>query len=138
MLLGYQFPGETTAEYDSNWLNVHIDVVTPQGRWSRTDPALLTYEVERLARWLEEIAAGTPSSNSESFLEPNLAFELIPPVAERLRIIFNLEFRPPWVPKKRTDEDEYFVDFPVVLSALQDAAASLRMQLKKFPQRASR
>lgn len=137
-VVGYQFPAETTAEYDSNWLNIRIEVVEPRGKWSCTDPALLTYEVERLAQWLEKIAAGNPTSVSESFLEPNLSFELASPSAERLRVIFSLEFRPPWLSKLEADDDEYFVEFPVIAAELEAAAASLRAQLKRFPQRALR
>ena len=49
-LVGYQFPDLEDDEYDSNWLNVKIEVSNERGKWSAIDPALLTYEVE----WLIE------------------------------------------------------------------------------------
>ena len=55
-LEGYQFPHLTTADYDSNWLNVCIDACHPRGAWQASDACLLTYEVARLADWCRTTA----------------------------------------------------------------------------------
>src|SRR5262245_43472807 len=73
---GYQYPELSTASYDSNWLMIRIDAANSQGTWSATDPCLLTYEVTRLADWLDAIAAGTVTKAACGFIEPCLLFRL--------------------------------------------------------------
>lgn len=41
-ILGYQFPHLMIEEYDSNWLNIRVDVVHPGVSWNATDAAMLT------------------------------------------------------------------------------------------------
>ena len=136
-VIGYQFPAEQIADYDSNWLNIRIDVRHSLGHWSRTDPALLTYEVQRLAEWFIALAAGDRAQTQRSFLEPNLSFELVGDDTEKLRISFRLEFSPPWTQGGHGEERPY-VEFPLGGINLEAAAASLLEELSRFPQRASR
>jgi hypothetical protein len=135
-VIGYQFPAERTAEYDSNWLNVNLLVSHPRGSWKRTEPALLTYEVERLADWFEQLARGDRETRFQGFIEPNISFELIGNSEATLRIFFDLEFKPPWAVQDA--DEEHYLDFPLNPSELRDAAESLRSELKKYPQRAAR
>jgi hypothetical protein len=50
---GYQFPGFSGDVFDNNWLVVEGRVAPADERaWEFRDPALLTWEVERLSDWL--------------------------------------------------------------------------------------
>ena len=100
-LLGYQFPKLLGEPYDSNWLRVQVRAVHPRGAWTSVDPTLLTYEVAALADWLELAAAGGPTSLPRlTFTEPNLQFEATatPEGIQVVRVMFELESRPPWSP----------------------------------------
>jgi hypothetical protein len=139
-ILGYQFPHLATEEYDSNWLNVQVDVVHPEGSWKATDAALLTYEAEHLADWLAGLAHTGSVSSDESFLEPCLSFKRIRDNdGGMLRTYFDLELRPQWKPAVGgAGNEDLFVEAPLADLGLTDAVAELRAQLARFPQRASR
>src|SRR6185312_7650655 len=76
-IVGYQFPHLATVEYDSNWLRIEGQVHHPRGQWSFQDPCLLTYEVSRLADWLDALAQEKPDSDQIDFTEPNLSFRIV-------------------------------------------------------------
>ncbi len=138
-ILGYEFPELETEEDDSNWLIVEGKIAHPRGGWKFRDPCLLTYEASRLADWLDSLARGTPSSEEVSFIEPNLSFRsLESPAGARLRAYFELEARPSWAPSDVVEWEQCWIDFPVSELELRRAAASLRDQLKNYPQRAAR
>lgn len=138
-IVGYQFPDLATVPYDSNWLNICVRVVHPRGSWTATDPSLLTYEVARLADWLDAVARGARVEPEESFLEPNLRFELTHSSLEpSLRVYFDLESRPKWAPVDGAGNDDLYVEFPLEEIDLAGAAAILRKQLQAFPQRTPR
>ena len=137
-VLGYLYPREARAEYDSNWLNIEARVAHPRGNWSFQDPCLLTYEVAHLADWLEAVACGRSTDAEASFTEPNLRFEHVPSLANGLRVYFELESRPPWASSRVVDEADCFIEFPVSELDLRRAAASLREQTKRYPKRAQR
>ena len=48
-VVGYESPDVEDEQYDSNWLLIRIDARDGDTTWSVEDPALLTWEVERLA-----------------------------------------------------------------------------------------
>ena len=132
-IAGYQFPAEETADYDSNWLVMKGVVVHPRGNWQFLDPLLLTYEVSRLADWLDALDQMPNSESTLAFIEPNLEFALLTSAETSvLRIAFALESRPPWV---EVGED-WHIDFPIRGLDLTAAATSLRQQLSLYPQRA--
>jgi hypothetical protein len=134
-IAGYQFPGDATSDYDSNWLVVEGSVRHLRGKWRFRDPCLLTYEVARLAGWLEAVAAGTEPEPWCGFIEPNLSFEVAGAgLGRMLRVSFALEARPRWA---GADED-VSVEFPLSTLDLGPAVASLRAQLREYPQRAER
>jgi hypothetical protein len=133
-IAGYQFPGDATSDYDSNWLIVEGAAQHPRGDWTFRDSSLLTYEVARLADWLEAVAAGTEPEPWCGFIEPNLSFEVVGGVGRELRVSFAIEARPQWA---KSGED-VSVEFPLATLDLVSAAASLRRQLREFPQRAER
>jgi hypothetical protein len=134
-IAGYQFPGDHTSHYDSNWLIIEGAVRHPRGKWRFRDPCLLTYEVARLADWLEAVEGGTESEPWCGFLEPNLSFELVGEgMARVLRVSFAIEALPPWAGRG----GEAFVEFPLAGLCLASCVNALRKQLKAFPQRAER
>lgn len=147
--LRYQFATAQGNRYDDNWLVVAGTVTTGEGRWSFTDPALLTHEARRISTWLRAAAAGTmPVTRPDAdghvspdtwFNEPVLAFSL----AERseagvvLRLHLSMEALPPW----RQDGDarpgihQYFEEFHVDGAALLHAADQWDLALAPFPTR---
>src|SRR5258708_5811185 len=66
--------------------------------WSAEDPALLPWELERLAGWFARLARGRFQHPWCGFVEPNLEFRADPlPEGDgaRLRVYFEMELRPP-------------------------------------------
>lgn len=131
-LEGYQFPSLKDVPYDSNWLNVRIDVHHPDGHYTRLDPALLTYEVQRLAKWFRELATG--GERSIDFLEPCLQFEVVrgEGSSESVKVTLAHEFRPPW---SRMSSEELELIFPLAAVNPAEVAADLERELALYPQR---
>ncbi len=136
---GYQFPDIESDEFDANWLVIEGRVAPADERaWEFRDPALLTWEVERLSNWLEGLASGQAVEEGEGFLEPNLRFE----VAKRdedtitIRVYFELESRPPWFFANAAGMYDLWLDLRVDSDDLRAAAEGLRRDLTKFPPRA--
>ena len=73
--------------------------------------------------------------SEESFLEPNLRFELTESEPKMLRVYFELESRPPWAHTDGAGMDDLFAELAVSPHDLRDAASSLREDLKRFPVR---
>jgi len=137
-LVGYQFPELEDVEYDSNWLNVKI-VVSHQGsKWSTTDPALLTYEVQWLIDWLRAVSARKYDNRHLWFTEPCLSFHLSPAEGDPDKFVIELshEFRPPWASEDL--DEEYEIVFSLTSIDLICAAQSLEDQLRRYPQRTER
>lgn len=137
-ILGYQFPRVETEEYDSNWLVIRITVSHPKGNWACIDPSLLTYEVARLADWLEAIHNNETVQQAIRFVEPNLEFHLTR--SERgkdkvLRVRLRLEASPPWLESDVVGERDFWIQFPIAEIDLLAASRQLREQLQQFPQR---
>jgi len=137
-IVGYQYPAMATARYDSNWLDIHVEVTTPQGTWSTTDPCLLTYEVRTLADWLDAIDAHKSVNPICSFIEPCLRFELHTDGhgQQLLRISFEQELRPPWAQANSTNQEDIWIEFPLTTTDIARAVQSLRAELERYPQRA--
>ena len=136
--VGYQFPELEEVEYDSNWLNVKIGVSHQRGKWSTTDPALLTYEVKWLIDWLRALSAGKYDNRHLWFTEPCLSFHLSPAEGEPDKLVIELshEFRPPWA--TRDLDEQHQIVFPLTSIDLVGAARSLESQLRRYPQRTER
>lgn len=135
-IVGYQFPELAEAQDDSNWLNVKIVVNHPKGDWSAVDPALLTYEVSRLAGWLRAVGKGQLETREMGFIEPCLTFKVYSGgTADELKIELAHEFRPPWM--KDIDHSAK-LSFHISEIDLSVAADSLDRQLAKYPRRGNR
>jgi hypothetical protein len=124
-------------EWDSNWLNIRIDVESERGSWNATDPSLLTGDVEGLARWLDAVAEGRAQEREIDFLEPNLSFELRDESdgGVTLRVWFELESRPSWAPADGASARDLWVDLDVSKRDVRRSASELREHLQTFPPR---
>jgi hypothetical protein len=134
-ITNYQFPNNSIPrDYDSNWLHIYLSVKSKLGDWQTIDPSLLTWEVEEIIKWLDDLSKQKVNiETSIEFIEPNLSFEFIQDESNEkiIRIKFNLESRP----KSAKDEIEYYVDCRMTCEQLKQAANELSQELSKFPQR---
>jgi hypothetical protein len=128
----YQFPEILNDEWDSNWLIIAGAAVLDEKSWSFRDPCLTTFEMQWLADWLDQIAAGEAKPTSCGFTEPNLDFERLSD--ESIRIGFSLESLPPWI-DRAGDFGEVGFSIPID-EHLSIAAGNLRKILLQFPVRA--
>lgn len=129
----YQFPEITHDAWDSNWLIITGDATLNGKPWRFRDPCLTTFEMQRLADWLDQVVAGKADQKPCWFTEPNLDFRQMPDQA--IRIGFSLEALPPWR-ASGGDDDEIGFSAPID-SHLVTAANSLRRLLIQFPVRGS-
>lgn len=129
-ILGYQFPDRDQGDLDSNWLVVGGKVGLQGREWCFHDPCLTTFEVMRLADWLEASSQGADGDGC-GFIEPNLQFD--GPANGTIRLAFALESAPPWAGR---GEDWHRHGFDIVADTrLAMAADQLRRALRHFPAR---
>jgi hypothetical protein len=135
---GYELPAIKDRQLDSNWLNITIHVSNEQSSWTATHPSLLTWDIERLAIWLEAIVEERAAAREIHFDEPNLKFGLLDLTRDtvNLRLWLELESRPTWASSHVVDE-QFWVDLDVNREDARLAPRSLRTQLQEFPPRAA-
>lgn len=136
-IVGYQYPELIDVEHDSNWLCMSMSAILPKGSWSVIDPFLLTYEVAKLADWLDAIATHSETQDEMGFVEPNISFEVVRRVTGQscLRVYFRAECKPPWAGANETGGTDIIAEFALAEIDLRLAAESLRAQLSIYPQR---
>ncbi|HLH26407.1 MAG TPA: hypothetical protein VK066_28130 [Chloroflexota bacterium] len=152
-IVGYQFPDPWHPDYSSrpglvlhrvtphdtdwNWLRIHIAVRNADIAWSAEDTALLTWEVEWLADWLEALAQGRTVKATRDFLEPCLAFRAAPlPNGDaQLRVYFGYELYPPGRLGPVADLSDVFLEFNLTSEQLRAASRILRAELSRYPAR---
>jgi len=136
-ITNYQYPDIVDGGWDSNWLNIYLNVVSKVGHWQTADPSLTTWEVKRLIIWFDTYSNDMqPDSNEIGFTEPNLSFELLERFDSKTKIFkikFDLESRP----KSATDDREYFVEFIADNVELKRITSELKNELDKYPERKS-
>lgn len=54
----YEFPESDDKEETGNWLVIHIEVQQGELKWARTQAVLLTWDVERIIKWLDYLSQG--------------------------------------------------------------------------------
>jgi hypothetical protein len=137
-IVGYQFPNNVSDEHDANWLRVFLSVTVPEGSWETVDSCLLTWEVNSLADWLQNIAEEKDPKNDLDFIEPNLRCQILDslPSVKRIRIFFELESRPRWKKADWSGMNDLWAELNASSAELLEAAKSLRDDINKFPQRA--
>ena len=139
-IVGYQYDGfdlpTVTDKWDRNWLRIHIQASSKGRMWQTVDTSLLTWEVDRVIEWFEEIASGKQIKKVQEFTEPNLRFELRERNAESITlfVFFELECRPARVP----ESEAVFVRLTCSLRELKSWARDLKRQLRKCPPRGRR
>jgi len=132
----YQF-AEADNEWDADWLQIRLDASREGRTWTTTDPMLLTWEVKKLAEWLDEGAVMPEASSELGFLEPNLTFERRPGKNQKVDVTIwlELEARPRWAQKGFVSERDFSVDLDLDADQLKQAAGDLGAQLERFPTR---
>lgn len=134
-ITNYQYPGNNEGDWDSNWLNIYLNVISNVGNWQTVDALLTIWEVQLLINWFYTLSNDEkPEYLDLSFTEPNLSFELLDNLnkaQKKFRIKFNLESRP----KSATDDKEYFVDCLADSNELKRLAIELETELIKYPER---
>ncbi|MBL4604457.1 MAG: hypothetical protein JKY02_01970 [Flavobacteriaceae bacterium] len=130
----YEFPNNTTCEYDSNWLLIYLKVKSSFGNWKTIDPSLLTTEVKIIIEWFENLSKNNVIENGLTFLEPNLEFQLMKNQSncKHIRMLFDLESKP----KNHEKDKEYYVDFEFSINQLNKVVEDLKNELKPYPIRA--
>ncbi len=134
-VVGYQFPDQAIDPWESNALLVSVRVVSPQGTWEVVDPCLTTWEAAALASWLTAfVVTGDRSPTSVS--APNVTMSARPAPGSTIALVacFELEQRPPWLVPVGGD-GELCVELEVSTGDVVVAAAALRADLARFPQR---
>jgi len=134
-IAGYQFPENSTPkDFDANWLNIHLEVDCKQGHWKRSDPALLSWEVEELIAWLNAILQERDNVlDVLIFTEPSLNFQFKGKKGEHFlfRIELDLEFRNPNLEK----DVPCFVDFRFSKTEVLALCLDLEEELQYYPAR---
>ncbi len=137
-VLGYESPDVEGEQYDSNWLLVRVDARDGETTWSAEDPALLTWELERLASWLGRLARGRFEHPWCGFVEPNLEFRGDPlpdGSGARLRVYFELELRPPGRRSGVVGRRDVYLEFALSAEQLRVAARQVYNLVARFPVR---
>jgi hypothetical protein len=134
-ITNYEYPEKTDGDWDSNWLNIYLNVKSKVGNWQTVDSSLTTWEVQTLINWFLDLSKNKkPVYIDQEFTEPNLSFELLNSFdssVKKIRIKFNMESRP----KTATDDKEYFVDCLVDNTELLKISVDLKLELETCPER---
>ncbi len=133
-IIDYEFPDIVDSEYDSNWLLIEVSVTAQQGSWCFFHPCLLVWEAGAIPDYLDQLAAGVAPERELAFTEPLLFFAKNS--KNELKLTFDAGAIPPWFEASADGGDSFCLEFALSAASLRDAAASLRKQLARFPQRA--
>jgi hypothetical protein len=129
-------------DWDANWLMIHGDARTADGRqWAFLDPCLTTWEARNLSAWLHDAAAGDGPARRRNiaFTEPNIAFSLKHRRGGRVRlhVCFSHEALPTWAPRdhKGWQAGEYVLILDIDREDLAQAATAWDLEHEQFPER---
>jgi hypothetical protein len=149
---GYQFP-QAVQRGDANWLVVALTLRHSEKQFEHTDPALETFELEKMLRWITQIQdfyaafaswAGPRLTSRLFFTEPNLSFEVFSASSlPMFRVYLAAETLPPFVRELGCSPDaapdvsasEAWMDFPMPKEMLAEMAVTLSEWLRIFPPR---
>jgi hypothetical protein len=127
-ILGYAHP-----DSDSNFLRVRLDALDRGREWTAVDPCLDTWDLARLADWLDREETRVARSKDMWFTGPALEFFWTD--SGGLRVYVEQEFRPRWAPCSLDNERQVYLDFTPTTDELHAVAAALRAELLRFPPR---
>ena len=133
-IAGYQFPNNRNNEFDANWLMITIDLTTPQGHWEKTDPSLLTWEVQSLIDWLEAVVIDKEEWNAINFTEPNLSFCILDKEPQQITLGLGLalEGRPPFLVSSAKSKATDIVEILCSRTELKEWITYLQNQLAEY------
>jgi hypothetical protein len=135
VIANYEFPNSDDKEHDGNWLNIYLNVKSKQGYWQTIDPSLLTWDVQAIIDWFNQLSQNQkPKWNELEFIEPNLSFKLENKPMDESKLIsihFDLESRP----KSAKDNVDYYVECRFNNVELKAVAIELQKELIKYPKR---
>ena len=132
IILGYQFPNDFDNEWDANWLRIYLKVKSNFGNWQTVDSSVTTWEIYKLIQWFHDLSINKRTADPDmTFVEPNLAFELIDKTDESktIQLRFDLESKP----QSADDNKEYFINFQFLNQDLVIISKELSVQYGKFP-----
>ena len=138
-IVRYEFPDITDKYWDSNWLRIRLSGRSSLGSWSIEDPCLLTFEIDNLAKWLENLISDKISLPYNSFTEPSPQFRVIKHNTGKFlfRVDLGYIFRKK-MPEIFGEKKTIHLYFPFQEIDLSYQAHLLREQLKNYPQRVFR
>ena len=136
-IVNYEFPKAKNEKWDADWLNIKIKVKSSKGSWKATDSMLLTWEIDWLIKWLEDIFTNVEKEKELDFMEPSLKFVKIKETRNKafIRIYFELEARPKWAESNIAGKEDLWVDVTPSLEELTKTIKNLKKQRKKYPTR---
>ena len=133
-IIDYEFPGKNDSEYDDNWLIIRIDVEKGDLKWTCSDPALLTWEFQKISEWFLSFSEHESSEDRELyFIEPVISFSYNGKNNNggyEISVILGYEFFPDGL-----DKTESTIDFVLSNPELKRISEEFKSELKKFPQR---
>jgi hypothetical protein len=144
-VVGYQFPDADDPAKRYSWHMVEGSATCAEGSWSFSYPALTCDESPRLSRWLRDVAgaagsmpagaggcAGPPAALG--FIEPNLSLAVVrwAPATVLIDIGLDLEFAPPWRPRRAAGAP-YRIRCEVRPEQLLHAAAQWEAEIASYP-----
>lgn len=131
----YQYPGNRNNEFDANWLMITVGITTPDWHWEKTDPSMLTWEVQSMIDWLEAVAINQEEWNCINFTEPNLSFCIRGKGPEKivLGLHLTLESRPPFLLGGVDVDDDEIIEVECDRSELTQWIEYLKDELAMHP-----
>jgi hypothetical protein len=134
---GYQFPDAESLAQRYSWHMVEGTATCPEGSWMFRYPALTCDETPYVAAWLRAVAGGERSAATPgalTFTEPNLALAVAGYRSGlvALEIRLDLEFSPPWQPR-RTAGEPFVVRCQLTPQQLERAATEWEQEIAPYP-----
>jgi hypothetical protein len=154
----YEFEyDENKGKSDNQWLVASLCIVSYDASWHWIDPTLMFHEAKKLSKWFSDIAVGNSFPDDISFLEPEIAFEVVRRDSDSITVRVNIynpdapysrrnkhEFRQIWTQAKRPISKpvnpEFMVsvvykDFTVTYQDVREASESLLNNLRQLTPR---
>ena len=132
-IINYQYPDLIDEPHDRNWLIVNVKVRSNFGDWEATDPALLTFDFEKMIEWFDKLSNNIEPKDTELiFTEPSFLLFLEnswEDEIKKIKIELDLELR------MKGFSPECYVDIHANNEELEQISMDLRNELSKFPKR---
>ena len=125
---GYQFPDKTDG-YDANWLFISIQIENELGSLKFKDPDFITWEIEWLHRWMENVVIGNAKEIDFLVLDGDISFHFITVAQNLYRFAVCKQF---WIDG---EPEKAVVNVAISEDELQSTLAYLKKASKLFPPR---